>query len=260
MTLQGLFEFAYCPQFDAKLELLAGMAAPEPWAFPGDTGLPVLWNFIHHTFRRLAEDCDEAGIPIKVHLSSDRLRACFNTGLYTQNFESIYGLFERNRIPDHQPWVLKGFHKESDSRLSAFATLPDRATYFRDISDLVFDYRLDIRINRDHILTDPDNLARLPEALRNPTSFDGAVSIAKKKVAANYRLAIPQYHDGTVQLLIPIGYDSSKADAALVISRDRLFYTGHTCLTLRMAYNNARLIAKPDTDWLRPGGGIQQGA
>lgn len=254
----GLFEFAYCPQFDAKLDLLADIAAPEPWALPGDTGLPILWNFVHHTFKRIAEDCDEAGMPSKVCLSDDGLRACFNTGLYTLNFEPIYCLFEQNRIPGRQPWFLRGFFRESDARLASFAKLPERATYFREISDLVFDYRMDIRINRDHILTDPENLQRLPEILRNPTAFDGAVSIAKKKVAGNYRLAIPQYHDGSVQLLIPIGYDSSKADAALVISREKLFYTGHTCLTLRMAYNNARLIAKPETDWLRPGEDVSQ--
>lgn len=28
------------------------------------------------------------------------------------------------------------------------------------------------------------------------------------------------------------------------------YYQGHTCLTLDMAYNNARLIARPNSDWL----------
>ena len=157
-----------------------------------------------------------------------------------------------NRIPDRQRWFLRGFYRESDRNLSSFPVLPDRASYFSDISDLIFDYRYDIGINRDHILQDEANLQRLSEALANPTAFDGAVSIAKKKVAANYRLAVPQYYEGRIQLSVPLGGDSGKAEVALVISKENQFYTGHTCLTLKMAYNNARLIAKPDTDWLCP--------
>ncbi|MEV8632439.1 DUF3825 domain-containing protein [Streptosporangium sp. NPDC051023] len=30
------------------------------------------------------------------------------------------------------------------------------------------------------------------------------------------------------------------------------FYRGHTVLTTAMAYNNASLLARPDSDWLRP--------
>ncbi len=189
-----------------------------------------------------------------VQIGGDGKLACFNTGLYTQNFEPIFAFLEANRMPDRQSWVLKGFFKESDYHLKPFPRLPERASYFRNVSDLVFDYRLDIRINRDHILTDPDNLARLPQNLQTPTTFDGAVAIAKKKVSANYKLAVPQYYEGRIQLLIPLGFDPSKADVALVITKENQFYTGHTCLTLKMAYNNARLIAKPDSDWLRPNG------
>ncbi len=250
--IQSLFDFAYCPQFDTKLEQLAAIAASEPWAFPGDVALPILRNYVNHTFKRMAERCDPSGTPERVQLSENNALACFNTGLYTQNFEPIFGLFERNRIPDHQLWVLKGFHKESDHRLTPFPRLPERASYFSEISDLVFDHRFDIRINRDHILTDPDNLDRLPPSLQIPTTFDGAVAIAKKKVSANYKLAVPQYYEGRIQLLIPLGYSPNKTDVALVISKENQFYAGHTCLTLKMAYNNARLIAKPDSDWLRP--------
>jgi hypothetical protein len=43
------------------------------------------------------------------------------------------------------------------------------------------------------------------------------------------------------------------ADLALVVSsvEDRA-YRGHTVLTLEMAYTNARLVARPDSDWLVP--------
>ena len=42
------------------------------------------------------------------------------------------------------------------------------------------------------------------------------------------------------------------ADLALVVERHSTFYRAATCLTLDMAYNNARQIARPDRDWLQP--------
>jgi hypothetical protein len=46
---------------------------------------------------------------------------------------------------------------------------------------------------------------------------------------------------------------SGTADLALVVSPVGVAaYCGHTVLTLEMAYTNARLVARPDSDWLRP--------
>ncbi len=38
----------------------------------------------------------------------------------------------------------------------------------------------------------------------------------------------------------------------IILSEDKTVYYGHTCLTTEMAYNNARLIARPDSYWLPP--------
>ena len=77
----------------------------------------------------------------------------------------------------------------------------------------------------------------------------------KKKVAANYKMAVPQYYSGKIQLLLPLCLvDPNKPDLALVVSKNSVgnYYQGHTCLTLEMAYNNARLNAKPESNWLQP--------
>ena len=42
----------------------------------------------------------------------------------------------------------------------------------------------------------------------------------------------------------------NKADVAIAVTKKDNCYQGHTCLTLDMAYNNARLIAKPENNWL----------
>jgi hypothetical protein len=70
---------------------------------------------------------------------------------------------------------------------------------------------------------------------------------------------VPQYFwdknasSGSLQLLLPLCLeDRSRVDLALVIDRNGNVYSGDTVLTIDLAYNNARLLAKPDTEWLQP--------
>lgn len=74
------------------------------------------------------------------------------------------------------------------------------------------------------------------------------------KAVAKKVIAVPQYYNNQLQLLVPLCLQTPGIpDLALTCSKteDKSKYMGHTCLTLEMAYNNARLIAKPDTNWLR---------
>lgn len=261
-TLPPLFEFAFCPKFDAKLQILSKLS-PESWGYrntPSIKPLPILWNYIQHTFKRIKEEYDALSLlekkNTKIYLIGDK--CCFNTGLYTENYESIYGLFQKNRNPK-QKWALHGFFKESDFVLKEFPEFPERANYVDDISDIIFDWRLPLRIHLDHILDDPENYKRIPSGLREQGKeyirmvFTGAIELAKKRLAVNFKIAVPQYYNGRVQLLIPLVLNSNGiADLALAIYRQETYYSGRTCLTLDMAYNNARLIVKPESDWLRP--------
>ena len=75
--------------------------------------------------------------------------------------------------------------------------------------------------------------------------------VNQQRVSANYKLAIPQYYEGKIQLLLPLCLMSdNKPDIAIAVTKKNGCYQGHTCLTLDMAYNNARLIAKPESNWL----------
>lgn len=84
--------------------------------------------------------------------------------------------------------------------------------------------------------------------------LEGAVEEVKKRIITNYTIAIPQYYDGKIQLLLPLCLTpgSPNADLALVLDRMGEVYRANTCLTIQMAYNNARLIVKPYSSWLRP--------
>jgi hypothetical protein len=85
------------------------------------------------------------------------------------------------------------------------------------------------------------------------TFLSGAVENAKQRVRRNYKAAIPQYYRGKIQLLLPLCLTQPDvADLTLVVENHGAFYLASTCLTLDMAYNNARQLARPDRDWLQP--------
>ena len=58
-------------------------------------------------------------------------------------------------------------------------------------------------------------------------------------------MAGAQFYDGRIQLLLPLCLTGDKPELALTIQREDGFYAARTCLTLDMAYNNARLIVAP---------------
>lgn len=248
-----LQDFVYIPDTDAKFENLKSLAEPEDWGYrisAEPRPNPVLFSYVVFTYRRLAEER-------KIEYSEDRAQLCFNTGLVTKNHEEIFLLASANKLQGKQPWFFSGWHKRSANELRGFSHLPDIAEYFTDPSVLVFDLRLDFRPNVDHIIA--DNRDRFPEPFRSLPDFaltsllDGAITKTKTRLKRNYKTAIPQYFNGRMQLLLPLSLGNpNKADLALAVENRNGHYRAATCLTLDMAYNNARQLARPDKDWLNP--------
>jgi hypothetical protein len=81
-----------------------------------------------------------------------------------------------------------------------------------------------------------------------------AVALSIKRVAWNFKTAVPQYYPRVrrLQLLLPICLMSDeRPDMALAVEKTPSgSYLGHTVLGLDWAYKNARLICRPDSDWL----------
>jgi len=83
-----------------------------------------------------------------------------------------------------------------------------------------------------------------------------AVDLSIKRVSWNFKTAIPQYYPRVraLQLLLPLCLVSDEqVDMALAVEKTQSGkYLGHTALPLDWAYTNARLIVRPDSDWLVP--------
>lgn len=247
------FDFAYVSNFDDRLANLSQLCEPEDWAYQSSVSehpLPILFNYIRYTYARLAQE-------EKIEMSDDGSRAIFNTGLVTPTQEPIFAVFDRNQIPDRQPWHLQRWARRGEHELVRFQALPDMAHFFDDPSALVFDCRKELRANIEHIIE--DNKPRFPAPYSTMDSYalqtflKGSIDNARERVRRNYKTAIPQFYRGRVQLLLPLCISSpQKADLALVAEDHGAFYRASTCLTLDMAYNNARQLARPDRDWLAP--------
>lgn len=259
-----LFDFAFIPAIDKQLEKLERMAMDENWSYrylPNPKPRPILFNYLKYTFSRLKDEG-------KVEAIENRY-ACFNTGLVTENQEAIFALFEDNKnMGAPQKWFFKRFCKESEYDLSVFNKLPEIAHYFNDPAELLYDTRLELRPNLNHIIN--DNRGRFPEPWNDQDKhqtlmllLEGAIKDAIKRVKRNYKTAIPQFYrdypgpgeidKSGIQLLLPLCLkDKSKADLAIVVHRLSNVYVATTVLSLDWAYSNARLIARPDTEWLDP--------
>lgn len=88
-------------------------------------------------------------------------------------------------------------------------------------------------------------------------TFSNAISLARKRVRWNFGTAVPMFYPTKKKFsfLLPLSLKNpSDVDVALVVDKDKdsdSQYLGQTILTLGMAYNNARLLRRPETPWLR---------
>jgi len=94
-----------------------------------------------------------------------------------------------------------------------------------------------------------------PSGYRNIVSrLEEALEKTLRRTQVNYTTAVPTYYPkiNSIDLMLPMCLVSEHTvDLALVVRREPSGkYIGHTVLTLRQAYNNARLICKLDNHWL----------
>lgn len=257
--IPGLFKFALFPNYNESIKYLAEeLAAKEEWDFSGtEKKHAILKNYLDYTYRQLSQEK-------KIVYTTNNEYAAFNTGLITENLEEIFAFFEKYNKPDRNigvPFCFKAFLRISDNHIlrNFSPNFPELANYFEKPELLIFNPKCTLIPDIDHILE--DNKDRFPEHLKRADPAElrrqliGAIDEIRKKVKTNYKLAIPQEYKGKIQLLLPLCLTpgSPNPDLALVVHRlDANTYSARTCLTLRMAYVNARLIVKPQSEWLKP--------
>lgn len=255
---ESLYDFAQIPDYRGTIEELANLVEAEDWNYHLQKEIysdyPILENYIRNTYVRLSREK-------KIAYSDDRQYCCFDTGLLSRaQLEPVYMQFcvNRNSQVDCY-WYFSKFFRRGESDVRRYASLPDMAFYWEEPSKLIFDSRKELVVNVEHIIQ--DNRNRFPEPYSGQTDYqlqiaiNGSIEAAKERLRRNYKIAVPQYFitAGTIQLLIPLCLAKPNvADLALVVEDYGTLYRASTCLTLDQAINNARLLARPDRDWLNP--------
>lgn len=239
---------------------------PENWSSTGRSDYNILKNYLRYSFEKLWDEREQA--PEEKRLSyiyEDDKQACFNTGLFDKSWQPVYFYCVKNRYACYQTYEFNGFFNEYTIKYTTMP--PDKAAelrrpnYFDDPSALIYNIHLRIVPQWDHILYTNENFLRIPEQIRVMGQdmcrnvISGSIETVRKRIEANYKTVVPQWFNKKIQLLAPLYLTNpDKPDLALVLSlsEDKTQYYGHTCLTTEMAYNNARLIARPESYWLLP--------
>ena len=129
------------------------------------------------------------------------------------------------RFSGVHPWPVLGVPRGDD----------ERKAYYRALNVIVQDSRTYRRI-----------MNRVKDA----------IDLSIKRVQWNFKTAIPTYYPRVrkLQLLLPVCLLSDEeVDMALAVEKTQSgSYLGHTVLPLDWAYKNARLVCRPDSDWLAP--------
>lgn len=258
-----LFSFAYIPSWFEQLHELSLLAAPESWRFIApqyemqNKETPILERYINRIFKSQAVGYNYAAPAEADSFFYIRNQfACFHTGLYTPSLKPIYMCFDRNKYDKRtKTWCFKGFADENSAWLRYVQPLPQSLVSLLRGQMMYFDPNCEIRINTEHILGDEENVARLPEAIRStwnlPLLLQTAVEMSRRKAQMDLDAAAVQVFHSQVQYLLPIYMTRmDQPDMAMALTKMDGYYLGHTCLTLEMAYVNARLLARPSAGWL----------
>jgi len=280
-----IFDFAKVADWEDRLADLAILAEPERWTnlhLPETSQLPILHRYITYTFLRAYNQ--------QKIVMADNI-ASFNTGLLTDGHEEIFCIFTISdnydpAKPENQSnkkWFLKTWARSGDRALTDFLEFPALADYWNDPGHLIFDPKLQVQLNLDHIIR--DNLDRFPEELggkvgrdgkpagsnidldendaaeilasNNPiplatrNALEGAMKHSIRLAQRSYRIAVPQFYRGKIQLLLPVYLrNAHHPDLALTLERHGGWYRAATVLYMDWAYSHARLLARPNSEWL----------
>jgi len=229
---------------------------------------PKLRNYLGYTFIRLRDL--EIQEPEQYFLmSEDGNWACFNTGLQDKHAADLYAVFNRyephaaefqNRpSPD---WVYRGTltSREHDYRSHFGLRTPKLAWYSTDSRDYIFntEYQIDTDIF-EHMFDRAKERSGFAEDATNESVQNylrGSIENLIPKIRRNYKTAIPMYYvqERRMQMLLPFHSSNGKDISCFLVERDDVnrCYKIKTILDMDQAYFAARLLTRPDKEWLNP--------
>lgn len=194
--------------------------------------------------------------------SQNKENICFNSGLQDSFGNDLILSFKylQPRVGyNDSDWKFDCiFTPQNEAYTSIFGqTTPEIAWYTKDSRDYVFDlkYFLNTELH-EHVFSRAKERSGFSEfsdeVMRN--YLCGVISNIIPKIKRNYKVAIPVYYirEQKMQLLLP--FHTKDGMAAFLVERDdnHKVYIIKTVLDMDQAFFAARLLTRPDSDWLDP--------
>lgn len=252
-------------ELEKFLDKLVHMALPEPWEFHNDkVKYSILRSYLQFTFFKLEKEDeivqDNDKKKIQEGKSENVTMIAFNANLLSRHFEDIYIAGEKDGYKKHI--FLKNPQIATKRNLANFGISVDKLVppiYFEKVEDLLFHSEWDIELDNyekmEHVLKRKDDRMMADITVNE---LKTAIEFAKRLAQRNYKFIVPMYHpkENRVQLLMPL-YKTEYTEqpiGALILTPDNKikFYVPETILTLHDAYQDARLVVRPDNAWLNP--------
>lgn len=232
-----------------------------------EIAVPKLKNYLNYTFVRL--NFLERQEPTNNYFcySNNNDYVSFNTGLQDSFDGDLLLVFQRYKPKaeeDSKPkseWIYKFCCTPTEGRYRKLfgIQIPKLAWYSEDSRDFIFDtsYTLDKDVFL-HLFERAKERSGMPNATDEVVKnyLRGVIENLVPKIRRNYKIAIPVYYveDKRMQLLLPFVPAWGDETSCFLIDRDDKLktYRLKTIFDLDQAYFSARLITRPDKDWLNP--------
>jgi hypothetical protein len=204
------------------------------------------------------------------NFNEDKSKCVMNTGLIDVYGNYIYIIDNTPYIPDFDNKRLSILNNKAGLLNMGFSIqnvkkLPDPLIFTEDNSQLLFkaditDFDFEDTMHLYHIIE--ERRYRFPEKYRKESTkalcdrLKDAVEQAVKIQKTDYRYILPKYdfyrHD--IQFLIPFHLDTKLDEApelAIVVGENRGILSVYTVLFTDDAYDDARLLCRPSSDWIK---------
>jgi len=230
--------------------------------------------YLSGIFLLISMDKENNGVAIKGNgyvMSKDLSKQVVNIGLIDKYGNDIY-------LVDHTPYI-HNFYLKKVTLLTNKALLLDWGFDINDIRKLpqpvkfvdnassyifdgyIEDFDLNDSVHFKHIIE--ERISRFPEKYRNESikvlsdKLKQAIEQAIKISKSNFLYIVPKYNfeRNQIQFLIPFYFDRSMDDQpelTIVVGKYNGLWQVYTVLHTDDAYDDARLIFRPSSNWLIP--------
>lgn len=156
----ALKDSIYFPDYEKSIQELASLAKKESWCYHhSKDNFIILKIYLQYTFAAILSQ----GL---LTYNDKTSFGAFNTGLVTEDYQEIYGVVQKNKLPKASaPYLFQGFAIPGSQGLGkviveSFNPLPQKAKYINSAEDVFFDTSSSIFTDYHHIIF--DNLDRIP--------------------------------------------------------------------------------------------------